>query len=168
MMRLIGLCAREGYRPYFLGARQDALEQAIARARLDHPGLDVAGWRHGYFDSMDEAGVVAEIRAARADCLFVGMSSPIQDRFLNQYRDILNVPVQVGVGGSFDVLAGRVRRAPIILQKCGLEWFFRFAQEPTRLWRRYLVTNTAFAFVMALAVADRFRQYIWTWRKQGI
>ena len=160
MMRLIDLCGREGFRPYFLGATPEVLEAAVVQARRNSPGLDVAGWHHGYFDRKQELDIVADIRASRADCLFVGISTPIKERFLNQYRDLLNVPVQLGVGGSFDVLAGRVRRAPQWMQRIGLEWFYRFAQEPARLWRRYLFTNTHFAVVMILALADRVRQQL--------
>lgn len=155
MMRLVEACARDGFKPYFLGARQEVVDDTVARVRRMFPGIEIAGWRNGYFGPADEAGVVADIRASGADCLFVGISSPMKERFLNQHRDALGVPVQLGVGGAFDVLSGHIRRAPPWMQRAGLEWFFRFAQEPRRLWRRYLTTNTRFAGVLAMAFAGR-------------
>ena len=106
MMRTIDLCERGGFRPYFLGARQEVVETVVARLRETHPNLKVAGYRNGYFKREDEAGIVADIRASGADCLFVGITSPIKERFLFEHRDALNVPFQMGVGGAFDVLAG--------------------------------------------------------------
>ncbi len=153
MIKVIEVCAREGFRPYFLGARQDVLEQTIAEVRRRHPAIEIAGWRNGYFGPKDEQRIVDDIRASGADCLFVGISSSKKEIFLNRYRDALNVPVQLGVGGSFDVLAGRVRRAPPWVQNAGFEWLFRLAQEPDRLWRRYLTTNVQYGGILASAFA---------------
>jgi N-acetylglucosaminyldiphosphoundecaprenol N-acetyl-beta-D-mannosaminyltransferase len=89
--------------------------------------------------------VVAAIGASGADCLFVGMPTPRKERFLARYRDTLNVPFIMGVGGSFDVLAGKVNRAPSWMQRTGLEWAFRLLQEPGRMWWRYATTNLAYA-----------------------
>ena len=149
MMRTIDLCERGGFRPYFLGARQEVVETVVARLRETHPNLKVAGYRNGYFKREDEAGIVADIRASGADCLFVGITSPIKERFLFEHRDALNVPFQMGVGGAFDVLAGKVRRAPRFVQAMGMEWLFRVLQEPRRLFWRYLSTNTRFGMLLA-------------------
>ncbi len=147
MSAILQACAKHGFRPYFLGAKQAVVQDLVARVQTEHPELEVAGWRNGYFSAADEAGIVADIKASGADCLFVGISSPIKEKFLNRYRDELGVPVQMGVGGSFDVLSGHIRRAPTVVQRLGLEWLFRLAQEPRRLARRYYVSNSKF-FVM--------------------
>ncbi len=148
MMALIDSCARRGFKPYFLGARQDVLEAAIGRLRADHPGLMIAGSRNGYFAEDEEEAVVRAIRDSGADCLFVAISSPKKERFLHKYRDQLGVPYLMGVGGFLDVVAGKVSRAPMWIRRVGLEWLYRLCQEPRRMWRRYLVTNTIFLFLL--------------------
>jgi N-acetylglucosaminyldiphosphoundecaprenol N-acetyl-beta-D-mannosaminyltransferase len=89
--------------------------------------------------------VVREIRSSRADCIFIGMPSPRKERFIASHRDALGVQFIMGVGGSFDILAGAVRRAPVRMQHLGLEWLYRFYQEPGRMWWRYAKTNTLLA-----------------------
>ncbi|MBT3536356.1 MAG: WecB/TagA/CpsF family glycosyltransferase [Rhodospirillaceae bacterium] len=148
MMALIASCARRDFKPYFLGARPDVLEAAMSRLRAEHPGLTIAGYRNGYFGVEDEAEVVADIHASGAHCLFVAISSPLKERFLHQYRDQLGVPYLMGVGGSLDVVSGRVSRAPLWMRQLGFEWLYRLCQEPRRMWRRYLVTNTIFFFLL--------------------
>jgi N-acetylglucosaminyldiphosphoundecaprenol N-acetyl-beta-D-mannosaminyltransferase len=155
MLQLLEVCAEQGFRPYFLGARQDVLERAIAEARRRWPRLEFAGSRNGYFRGEDEAVIVEEIRRSRADCLFVGMPTPRKERFLHQHRGELGVPFIMGVGGSFDVLAGLVARAPATMQRLGLEWLHRTLQEPRRMWRRYFATNIVFAGLLLSAVATR-------------
>ncbi|HYD64823.1 WecB/TagA/CpsF family glycosyltransferase [Azospirillum sp.] len=144
MDRVLELCARRGYRPYILGAKPAVLEQAIANIRRRYPDIDIAGWRDGYFKREEEEEVVDAIRASRADCLFVAMSSPMKERFTQLYRDRLGVSFLMGVGGSIDVMAGITRRAPDWMQRAGLEWLYRVLQEPRRMWRRYLVTNSLY------------------------
>lgn len=148
MNQTFTLCEREGFRPFLLGARQDVLDKMIEVLGQTHPGLQIAGSRNGYFKREDEAEIVAQIAASGADCLFVGITSPIKERFLREHRDALGVPFQVGVGGAFDVAAGKVRRAPVIVQRIGMEWLFRVAQEPRRLFWRYLTTNARFASML--------------------
>ncbi|MBL6952966.1 MAG: WecB/TagA/CpsF family glycosyltransferase [Alphaproteobacteria bacterium] len=148
MGALIACCAQHGYKPYFLGASQAVLEQAMAQLRAEHPALNIAGYRNGYFTAAEEAQVVADIRNSGAHCLFVAISSPTKERFLRQHRDQLGVPFLMGVGGALDVVAGRVQRAPIWMRHVGLEWLYRLCQEPRRMWRRYLVTNTKFLFLL--------------------
>lgn len=144
MDRVLALCAERGYRPYILGARPAVLEQAVANIRRRHPDIDIAGWRDGYFKREEEEAVVDAIRASRADCLFVAMSSPMKERFTQLYRDRMGVSFLMGVGGSIDVMAGITRRAPHWMQQAGLEWLYRVLQEPRRMWRRYLVTNSVY------------------------
>jgi N-acetylglucosaminyldiphosphoundecaprenol N-acetyl-beta-D-mannosaminyltransferase len=155
MGRMLELSAKQGFRCYFLGARDDVLNKALSSIRRLYPSLDIAGASHGYFAPEEEPDIVAAIGSSRADCLFVGMSSPKKELFLSRYRDELNVPVQLGVGGAFDVYAGYVHRAPRWIQCCGLEWLFRLGQEPGRLWRRYLSSNTLYAAMLAAALARR-------------
>ena len=138
----------EKYRVYCLGASQEVLTKTVARIESDYPGLVIAGHHHGYFSNDQEADIANAIRDANADILFVAMTSPKKEEFLARWRSTMNAPVCHGVGGSFDVLAGKVRRAPGIWQKLGLEWLYRVLQEPRRLWRRYLVTNTLFCIMV--------------------
>jgi N-acetylglucosaminyldiphosphoundecaprenol N-acetyl-beta-D-mannosaminyltransferase len=144
-----------GYRVYCLGAEEDVLRAAVERMEADHPGLRVCGRHHGWFTVEEEPAVASAIADARADVLFVAMSSPRKERFLARWADRLDVPVCHGVGGSFDVLAGKVVRAPRAWQRLGLEWLYRVIQEPRRLWRRYLVTNTLFGLLLARELAQR-------------
>jgi N-acetylglucosaminyldiphosphoundecaprenol N-acetyl-beta-D-mannosaminyltransferase len=141
--RLLGYGETNGRSVYLLGATPEVISEAVARIRSNHPKLEIAGYHHGYFWD-DEESIVREIRASGADMLFVGIGSPLKERFINRWRDGFGVMFAMGVGGTFDVVAGTVRRAPRWMQRAGLEWFFRVLQEPRRMWRRYLVTNTRF------------------------
>jgi N-acetylglucosaminyldiphosphoundecaprenol N-acetyl-beta-D-mannosaminyltransferase len=155
MERVLALCAEKGFRPYFLGARQEVLQGAVTASRRRWPGIEFAGYRNGYFTAAEEKQVVAAIQASGADCLFIGMSTPHKERFLYSYRDVLGVPFIMGVGGGLDVLAGHVRRAPAVMQKSGLEWLNRIYQEPGRMWWRYASTNAQFAGLVAKALLAR-------------
>jgi N-acetylglucosaminyldiphosphoundecaprenol N-acetyl-beta-D-mannosaminyltransferase len=155
MEGMIRLCADNGYRPFFLGARRDVLEKSIANIQSRYPGLKIAGFRDGYFAVEEDGEIVAAIKSSRADCLFIGMPTPRKERFLARYRDHLGVPFIMGVGGSLDVMAGHVRRAPLLVRRLGLEWLFRTVQEPLRLGPRYLTSNAVFAGIMAKALVAR-------------
>jgi N-acetylglucosaminyldiphosphoundecaprenol N-acetyl-beta-D-mannosaminyltransferase len=144
MQELLVLAEAKGYGVYLLGARAEVLERAVTRVRCLHPELRIVGHRDGYFSEEEEPGIVAAIRRAKPDLLFVAMPSPRKERFIGDWREELNVPFCMGVGGSIDVLAGVTRRAPELLQRLGLEWAYRLAQEPRRLLRRYLVGNWRF------------------------
>jgi len=152
LTEILALCERDGFKPYFLGATAGVLQQAARRVLDKHPSIAFAGLRDGYFTREQEAQVVHEIRSSRADCLFIGMPSPRKERFLASYRDTLGIPFIMGVGGSFDILAGAVRRAPVRMQHLGLEWLYRVYQEPGRMWWRYAKTNTLFAGILAQAI----------------
>lgn len=142
--RLVAEGSERGWRIFFLGARQDVLERTLATFRERDPRLVVAGARDGYFSLEEEPAVADEIARSKADLLFLAMTSPKKELFLDRWQEQLGVPVLHGVGGSFDVVAGKVRRAPERWQRMGLEWAYRLVQEPRRMWRRYLVTNTLF------------------------
>jgi N-acetylglucosaminyldiphosphoundecaprenol N-acetyl-beta-D-mannosaminyltransferase len=154
MLALLALAEDRGYRVYVLGAQRDVLELAIAHLRELHPRLAFAGYRDGYFSDAQEPSVVAEIRAARPDLLFVAMSTPRKEYFLGRWGSELDVPFSMGVGGAIDVVAGVTKRAPRSLQRLGLEWAFRLAQEPRRLFRRYLVTNSEFVALTLRGMAE--------------
>jgi N-acetylglucosaminyldiphosphoundecaprenol N-acetyl-beta-D-mannosaminyltransferase len=144
MQELIALAERNGYGVYLLGARAEVLERAVARVRRLHPGLRIVGRRDGYFSENEEPDIVTAIRRTQPDLLFVAMPSPRKERFIGRWREELDVPFCMGVGGSIDVIAGVTRRAPRPLQLLGLEWAYRLAQEPRRLLLRYVVGNWRF------------------------
>lgn len=152
---LLGVAEETGRSVYLLGAAQEVLDRLVERIGELHPQLRIAGARNGYFDEPEEESVADAIRESGADYLFVGITSPKKEKFLARWGRDLGVHVCHGVGGSFDVVAGKVRRAPRLWQKLGLEWFYRLLQEPRRMWKRYLVTNTRF---MMLCVKERFRR----------
>ncbi len=134
------------YRVFCLGATDEVLEKAVAHFRNTYPGTVIAGHRNGYFSADEEESVATQIRDSQADILFVAITSPKKERFMARWADYMNVPVVHGVGGSFDVVAGKVQRAPVSWQRLGLEWLYRVKQEPGRLWKRYAKTNTAFIY----------------------
>jgi len=149
MERLFRLCETKGHSVYLLGARPEVLARAVAAIREQYPGLRIAGSRHGYFGSAkDEQRAVRAIAESGADVLLVGMSTPMKEKWVHRHSRELAVPVIHGIGGSFDILAGVTRRAPLWMQRDGLEWFYRLCQEPRRMWKRYLVTNSIFVYLV--------------------
>jgi N-acetylglucosaminyldiphosphoundecaprenol N-acetyl-beta-D-mannosaminyltransferase len=146
---------RHGRTIYLLGARADVLDRLHQRIEERFPGARIVGARDGYFGEDEADAIAADIRRTAPDMLFLGMSSPKKEIFLARYGAELGVPVMHGVGGSFDVLAGITKRAPARWQRYGFEWLYRLLQEPGRMWRRYLVTNTAFVW---LVVRERVRE----------
>lgn len=151
---LLELADRERRSIYLLGAQPEVMAtlEAIISARW--PGAVIAGSHHGYFSEDEAAEVAEDIRRAAPDMLFLGITSPKKEIFLGRYGAALDVPILHGVGGSFDVMAGVVRRAPVAWQRAGMEWAYRLKQEPGRLWQRYLRTNTTF---VALVLRDLLR-----------
>jgi N-acetylglucosaminyldiphosphoundecaprenol N-acetyl-beta-D-mannosaminyltransferase len=141
---LLAAAGERGESIYILGAKQEVLDRVLDVIREVYPGVRVAGARHGYFSEGDEPAIARSIREADADYLFLGMTTPKKEQFIERWGDIIGVKVCHGVGGSLDVMAGKVKRAPEVWQTLGLEWLYRVAQEPRRLWKRYLVTNTLF------------------------
>ena len=156
MHRLLDLAEREAHGVYVLGARQDVLERAIGRLRERHPRLRIAGYRDGYFPEEQSGDVTAEIAASGAAILFVAISSPRKELWLAEHGEHLGVPVAMGVGGAIDVVAGVARRAPRLWQRLGLEWLYRLAQEPRRLFGRYTRTNLRFLALLLGALPGRF------------
>jgi exopolysaccharide biosynthesis WecB/TagA/CpsF family protein len=155
MARLLAAAGRHRLRVYFLGARREVVSKLVERCRAAYPGIEIAGFRDGYFGADEHPRIVEDIRASNADLLFVGMPSPFKETWCQHHRDRLQVPVIVGVGGSFDVLAGFIKRAPRWLQQMGLEWSWRLLMEPRKLWRRYLTTNSEFIWLAGHEVLAR-------------
>jgi N-acetylglucosaminyldiphosphoundecaprenol N-acetyl-beta-D-mannosaminyltransferase len=155
MGEVLAVCARDGFRPYFLGAEAEVVATAARVACQRWPGLVFAGWRDGYFSPAEEEEVVRAIGESRADCLFIALPTPRKERFLARRKHELDVPFVMGVGGSLDVLAGKVSRAPLWAQRAGLEWAHRLLQEPRKMFWRYASTNTRFILLLAAAAAAR-------------
>ncbi|QDF29509.1 WecB/TagA/CpsF family glycosyltransferase [Halarcobacter anaerophilus] len=148
MENLVKLSHEKGYKVFFFGAKEEIVKGVVDRYTEEYSKDIIAGYRNGYFKKDEEESIANEIASSEADILFVAISSPTKEIFLNKYKDIINTPFIMGVGGSFDVVAGKVTRAPLWMQKAGLEWFYRFLQEPRRMWKRYLVTNSLFIWYM--------------------
>ncbi len=141
---LMARAASKGWRVFLLGAKEEVVSAVNRTYKVKYPSLVIAGYRNGYWTTEEEANVVSQIRDARADLLFVAISSPKKEVFLAKYQSEMKVAFSMGVGGTFDVAVGKVKRAPIWMQKFGLEWFFRFLQEPRRMFRRYFIDDLAF------------------------
>ena len=146
--RLLTHAEEQGFSVYFLGAREDSVRGAVESSKRSHPSLTIAGYRDGYFEESQNGLVCDEIMRSCADLLFVAMGSPKQELWIASHILATGVRFALGVGGSFDHLSGKVRRAPVWMQKSGLEWLHRFMQEPTRLWRRYLIGNSEFIILI--------------------
>lgn len=143
MDRLIERANEKGHSVFFLGAKHDVVETVARLYQTRYPSLRISGFHDGYFANEIEA-LHEKIRSANPDILFVAMGTPAQEKWIAEHQVALGVPFCIGVGGSFDHVAGISKRAPGWMQKTGLEWFYRLISEPRRLWRRYLVGNTKF------------------------
>ncbi len=149
---------KEGYRVYCLGATEEVSCKVAETLAREYPGVVLAGRRNGYFSQDEEQEIAQNIADSKADVLLVAITSPKKEQFMARWNDLMNVPVVHGVGGSFDVMAGKVKRAPEIWQKMGMEWLYRVLQEPGRLWKRYLVTNSLFCWMLFKAyIAKTFK-----------
>jgi len=149
MFALLERGSTVGYRVFFLGAEEWVNERVAQIVKDNYPGIQVAGRKNGYFSQDEEQSIAESVRDARADILFVAMTSPRKENFMARWGETMNATVTHGVGGSFDVFAGKIQRAPVWMQRLGLEWLFRVLQEPRRLWRRYLVSNMKFLRMLA-------------------
>lgn len=130
----------KGWRIYLLGAAPGVAEQAAANLKIKYEGISIAGVRNGYFDLNNKEEVqhiVEDVRNAAADILFIAMGAPRQEYFIEDYGKEFGVKVAIGVGGSFDVVAGNVKRAPVFMQKMGIEWLWRLLCQPSR-WKRMM------------------------------
>ncbi len=141
--KLLAMAEAENISVYLLGAKQNVITRTVQQLQHDYPDIDIAGFHHGYFSDYEQR-VVGDIARSGANMLFVAISSPKKEIFINRWKSVLNVQFVMGVGGTFDVVAGKVKRAPTFMQNLGLEWLYRIIQEPGRMWKRYLVTTSKF------------------------
>jgi N-acetylglucosaminyldiphosphoundecaprenol N-acetyl-beta-D-mannosaminyltransferase len=155
--KLLQLASEKGYRVYFLGAKSDILDNMIMNLKNKYIDLNIVGFYHGYFQKDEEEYIARQIRDSRADMLFIGITSPKKELFIDKHLEFINIPFSMGVGGSFDIISGKTKRAPKWMQKNGLEWIYRIIQEPRRLWKRYAYTNTVFIYMV---MKEIFRKII--------
>jgi N-acetylglucosaminyldiphosphoundecaprenol N-acetyl-beta-D-mannosaminyltransferase len=145
---LMGYSAKKGWRIFFLGATEEVVTSVKRLYENRYPNISIVGHRNGYWKLSEENQVVEQIKDAQADLLFVAISSPKKEQFLNRYQADMKIPFAMGVGGTFDVMAGKVNRAPMWMQKSGFEWFYRFLQEPRRMFKRYFIDDMAFFWLL--------------------
>lgn len=154
MNALVDASSTSDFSIFLLGATEDVVSRVDREFR--RRGANIAGFHHGYWrKDMSDSELVELVRSSGANVLFVAIPSPTKEIFLSKYMPDLGVNLAVGVGGSFDVVAGVTRRAPRIMQKLGMEWLFRLMQEPRRMFKRYLVGNTKFIAVVIRACIKR-------------
>lgn len=142
------LAEKKNYAVFLFGTTEKNLLLSIQNLKMQFPYLNIAGFRNGYYLSEEEETIVSQINKAKPDILLLGMPSPKKELFVERYRSELQVKYILGVGGFLDILAGEVKRAPDWIQYIGLEWFYRFAQEPQRMWKRYLLGNPKFVYLV--------------------
>jgi len=148
MQRLVELAARRGYRVYFLGARPEVLRAMVEKYRMQYSALNIVGIADGYWKPEQEYAIAQTIKKSKPDILFVAMGSPRKEFFIRDHLFALDVPFVMGVGGSFDVVAGVTRRAPPWMRQSGMEWFWRVLQEPGRMWKRYFWDGLVFPYLV--------------------
>ncbi|MCS7202510.1 MAG: WecB/TagA/CpsF family glycosyltransferase [Dictyoglomus sp.] len=136
MKYILHLSIRENIPVYFLGAKKEVLEELIDRIKKDYKGISIAGYHHGYFLKDSQEKIIEDINKSGAKILFVALGAPKQEIWISKNKNKLKVRIAMGVGGSFDVLSGKKRRAPKIFIDLGLEWLYRILQDPIRLIRR--------------------------------
>jgi N-acetylglucosaminyldiphosphoundecaprenol N-acetyl-beta-D-mannosaminyltransferase len=155
MQELVKLASEKKYKCFFLGAKEEVVKKVVDIYAATYGPEIIAGYRNGYFNKEEEPVIARQIAASNAQLLFVAITSPKKENFLFKYKEVLKkVNFTMGVGGSFDVVAEITKRAPKWIQKIGMEWFYRLLQEPKRMWRRYLVGNSKFIW---LVVKEKFK-----------
>ena len=149
MEELVNRSFDKGYKCFFFGATEEVVTSLVNIYKKQYSENIIAGYRNGYFEKNQEEEIANQIVESGANMLFVAITSPKKEIFLNKYKNKLqNLNFIMGVGGSFDVIAGKVKRAPIWMQDFGLEWLYRVIQEPKRMWKRYLIGNSKFIWLV--------------------
>jgi N-acetylglucosaminyldiphosphoundecaprenol N-acetyl-beta-D-mannosaminyltransferase len=158
MQELVKLAYENNYKCYFFGAKEYVIKKVVEQYNELYGPNIIAGYRNGYFDKNEGHLIARQIADSGAQLLFVALNSPAKENFLCDYAEILKeVNFTMGVGGSFDIVAGATKRAPKWMQDIGMEWFYRFLQEPRRMWKRYLVGNSKFIY---LVMREKFKRKI--------
>jgi len=147
-LSLVEMSAENDLPIFLLGAKDEVVRKTAENLQKIYPKLRVAGVHDGYFEKEDEAAVVKQISDSGARLMFVAITSPKKEVFINRWGRELGVDFVMGVGGTFDVVSGLTKRAPQWMQDMGLEWLYRIIQEPRRMWKRYLVTNSKYAWML--------------------
>lgn len=142
--KLMAVSEKKGYKVFLFGAKEEVVTKVKAIYEQQYPNIQIVGYRNGYFTEKDEPQIVKQMRDSGADMMFVAFSSPKKEYWVSKYLNEINIPFVMGVGGSFDIVAGVTKRAPIWFQEHGLEWLYRFVQEPRRMWKRYIIGNARF------------------------
>jgi len=142
------MAAENNFSVFLFGATDSVISLCVENLRKTYPAMRIAGWRSGYYDAKEENSIINQINQSGADILLIGISSPKKEFLYDKYRGELKVYYVLGVGGYFDILSGRTRRAPKWMQNMGFEWIFRLLQEPRRMWRRYLIGNNKFLLTL--------------------
>ena len=153
---LVNVASQENAGIYLMGATQDIVEDVAKKLSEQTSNAQFVGVQDGYFSHEESKARAQAIRESGAKLLIVAMGVPRQEQFLQDHWEELNVQLAIGVGGSFDVIAGRTKRAPQWMQTVGLEWFFRMSQEPRRLAKRYFITNSQFIWLSGWALLGHF------------
>jgi len=148
MEKIVELASKKKYKIYFFGAQEEIVRKVVDVYSEKYSPEIIAGYRNGYFKKDEEPEIAKKIAASKADILFVAIPSPMKEIFLDKYSNIIKCSFTMGVGGSFDVVAGLIPRAPKWMQNIGMEWFYRLIQEPRKMWKRYLTTNTMFVYYL--------------------
>lgn len=144
--------AASGKSIYMLGGEEGIAQSAMANMKKRYPKLRVAGTQNGFFNKNNCTDVIADINRSQADIVLVGMGQPLQEQWVADHRDQLETPVVMAVGGLFDFYAEKVSRAPLWLRELGMEWTWRLIQEPSRMWKRYIIGNPLFLLRLRRAV----------------
>ena len=171
MLACCGASVSKGYRHFFYGGGPGVPERLAAQLLTRFPGLQIAGtWSPPFREltQAEETSLIDRIGAAEPDIVWVGLSTPKQERWMARYVDRLRVPVLIGVGAAFDMHAGLKKQAPRWMQRSGLEWLFRLAIEPRRLWRRYLINNPWFVWQLLLQSSGVVPYHLPDQRKQRV
>ncbi len=156
MTNLVKLAHKKKYKIFFFGAKESVVSKVVDIYTKKYSKDIIAGYRNGYYNANQEQEIANQIAHSGAQILFVAISSPTKELFLHRHKDLLSkLNFVMGVGGSFDVEAGLVKRAPIWVQNNGLEWLYRLLQEPKRMWKRYVVGNTKFILLVFKAWLNR-------------
>ena len=153
--KLVVVAEKKGYKIYLFGAKEEVVKKVKAIFEEKYPDIQIVGYRNGYFTEADEPEIVKDMAESGADMMFVAFSSPKKEYWVNKYIKQLNIPFVMGVGGSFDIVAGVTERAPKWWQDHGLEWLYRFIQEPRRMWKRYIIGNAKY---VALVYKYKFKR----------
>ena len=145
---ILAIAEKENYSIFLFGAKEESLIQSLKKLKEEYPKLNLVGHRNGYYKITEESAIVEMINNSNPDILLLGMPSPKKELFVEKYKDQLQVKYLFGVGGFFDILSGKLKRAPVWMQNRGLEWVYRFIQEPRRMGHRYIIGNIQFIILV--------------------